>query len=106
MVAPAPVVIPFQGELTIKEAPRLREVLLATIRAGAVVVVVDLAGVTFLDQTAIGVVIGARNRLLSSGGDLRLAAPQAKVTRVIDLLGLGDDLPVFPTVAAALEGRS
>ena len=100
-----PVVVAFQGELTIKEAPDLRETLLSAIRSGAAVVVVDLAEVSFIDQTAMGVVIGARNRLLSSGGDLRLAAPQAKVTRVIELLGLGDDLPDYPTVSAALEAR-
>jgi anti-anti-sigma factor len=98
-----PVVVSFHGELTMKEAPALREQLLAAIRGGAgQLVVLDVTEVSFVDQAAVGVVMGARARLVSGGGDLRLAGPQATFTRVIRLLGLADDLPTYPTVAAAV----
>ena len=96
-----PVVVAFHGELTIKEAPALRDSLVAVIRAGGSIVVLDLSAVSFVDQAAMGVVIGARTRLQRSGGDLRLAALQPKVARVIGLVG--GDLPVYPTVAAAVQ---
>ena len=96
-----PIVVSFHGELTIKEAPALRDSLLAAIRAGGHVVVLDLSDVTFVDQSAMGVIIGARARLRRSGGDLRLAGLQPKVTRVIQLVG--GQLPVYPSVATAVE---
>ncbi|MDT7536814.1 MAG: anti-sigma factor antagonist [Actinomycetota bacterium] len=95
-----PIVVSSHGELTIKEAPTLRDSLLAAIRAGGHVVVLDLSDVTFVDQSAMGVIIGARARLRRSGGDLRLAGLQPKVTRMIELVG--GNLPIYPSVAAAL----
>ncbi|MDT7573024.1 MAG: anti-sigma factor antagonist [Actinomycetota bacterium] len=95
-----PVVVSFHGELTIKEAPQLRDSLLAAIRAGGQLVVVDFSDVSFVDQSAMGVLIGARARLVRGGGDLRLAGLQPKVARVVGLVG--GNLPVYPTVAAAV----
>ena len=100
---PERVVIPFRGELTIKEAPGLRDSLLTAIWAGAELVVVDMSAVTFVDQTAMGVVIGARQRLVAGGGDLRLVGLQKRVARVLGLLNLSAHLPTYPTVSAALE---
>ena len=95
-----PIVVAFHGELTIKEAPQLRDSLLAAIRAGGHVVVLDLSDVSFVDQSAMGVVVGARARLVRGGGDLRLAGLQPKVARVVGLVG--GHLPVYPSVADAL----
>jgi anti-sigma B factor antagonist len=104
-VSPAePVVVPLHGELTLREAAVLRETLLTTIRAGAAVVVLDLSEVSFVDQTALGVIVGAQQRLVRGGGELRLAAVQKGVARVIDLLALSESLPAYPTVAAAVRG--
>ena len=97
-----PVVVAFQGELTIAEAPGLRDRLLTAIQSGARVVVADLSEVSFVDQTAMGQIVGARTRLVAGGGQLRLAAVQPKVVRVLGLLGLEGDLPVYPTVESAL----
>jgi anti-sigma B factor antagonist len=96
-----PVVVSCHGELTISEAPALRDSLLTAIRAGALVVIVDLAEVSFVDQTATGVLVGARQRLVTAGGELRLAGVPARVARVLDLLNLTESLPAYPTVAAA-----
>jgi len=96
-----PVVVTFHGELTIKEAPALRDTLLDAIRAGGQLLVLDMSEVAFVDQSALGVVIGARARLRRNGGDLRLACLQPKVARVIDLVG--GHLPVYPTVSAAAD---
>lgn len=98
-----PVVVAFAGELSLEQAPALRDSLLAAIRAGGRIVVLDLSGVSFIDQTALGVVVGARQRLVAGGGELRLAGVQQKVARVIALLGLGDALPSYPSVEAACE---
>ncbi|MDX6197281.1 MAG: anti-sigma factor antagonist [Actinomycetota bacterium] len=97
------IVVPCRGELTIREAPALRDSLLAAIRAGAALVVLDLTEVSFIDQAAVGVLVGARQRLVVAGGELRLAAPAKQVARVLGLLGLEESLPTYPSVAAAVE---
>jgi anti-sigma B factor antagonist len=97
------VVLEFHGDLTIEEAPVLRDRLLESIRSGALVVVLDMTDVAYVDQAAMGVLMGARERLLASEGELRLAAVQAPVARVLRLLGLDASLPVYESVDAARE---
>jgi anti-anti-sigma factor len=74
------------GELDLGSRAALRDVL-SRLEG---VVVIDLADVTFLDSSAIGTLVGARNRLLESGGALRLRAPRDSVRRTLEILGLAD----------------
>jgi anti-anti-sigma factor len=53
-------------------------------------VVVDLAGVTFLDSSGIGVLSAHRKRLLDDGGSVELRAPRPEVRVAIEAVGLGD----------------
>ena len=60
-------------------------------------VVVDLAGVTFLDSMTIGCLLWARNRCRSFGGDLLVVNPASEVAAVFEATGLtgffADHLP-------------
>ena len=47
------------GEIDVATAPQLRECLHHVIAQGEATVVLDLLGVTFLDSTALGVLVGA-----------------------------------------------
>jgi anti-anti-sigma factor len=53
-------------------------------------VVVDLAGVTFIDSSGLGTLVRARNRLTSEGGDLLVAEPTEMVRRLFELTGLSE----------------
>jgi anti-anti-sigma factor len=53
-------------------------------------VVVDLAAVDLLDSSAIGVLVGQRNRLLREGGSLGVRDPLPHVRTVLQTVGLGD----------------
>jgi anti-anti-sigma factor len=91
------------GELTVAEAPDLRAQLLAAINeSGDRAIVVDLSSVTFIDAAAVGVLVGARERLTQDGRELRLAAPSKHVRRTLELVGL--DIPIYPTVQQADAG--
>jgi anti-sigma B factor antagonist len=72
------------GELDLAVRDDLREVL--TPLTGAVTV--DLSSVTFVDSSAIGVLVGAHNRLTKDGGDLRLRTPQDLPRRALEIVGL------------------
>jgi anti-anti-sigma factor len=53
-------------------------------------VVVDLANVTFIDSSGIGVLVATRNRLIEQGGELRLRNPQDVPRRVLEVVGVAD----------------
>jgi anti-anti-sigma factor len=50
--------------------------------------VLDMAEVTFIDSTIIGVVVAAVKRCAAGGGQLRLAQLQEIPARVIEVVGL------------------
>jgi anti-anti-sigma factor len=53
-------------------------------------VVVNLAGLSFMDCSGIGVLVAAHNRLAAGDGGLRLSSPRGLVRRTLELVGLGD----------------
>jgi anti-anti-sigma factor len=53
-------------------------------------VVVDLAAVSFVDASGLGVFAGTRTRLRGGGGDLRVRSPHDHVRRVLEITGLDD----------------
>lgn len=82
------------GELDMTAAPDLRDAIDSAIEAGAVTVVVDLNEVTFIDSTAIGVLLAARERMRRAGGSLEVVCGEPNVVRVLEIVGMR-------TVAAA-----
>ena len=58
------------------------------------VIEVDIAEVSYIDSTGIGVLVGAARRATSQGCEFELVRPQANVKRVLSLLGVIDELHV------------
>jgi anti-sigma B factor antagonist len=61
-------VIAMGGEIDFAASPQLREHLFAHIDAGRTRIVLDLSSATFIDSTAIGVLMGALTRLHTDRG--------------------------------------
>lgn len=97
-------VLAVRGEIDVSTAPELRERLLGVAQNGNEVVVVDLSQVTFLDSTALGVLVSALKRFREGDGDLRLVVATGSVTKVLAITGLVEVFPIFDTVDAAVEG--
>lgn len=95
------VVVSLAGELDLYNAEEVRRALLDTLAEGAELLVVDLAEVTFIDSTALGVLIEARSRLSDRSG-FRLAAPGLEVRRALEVSGLDRHFVVRDTVADAV----
>jgi anti-anti-sigma factor len=62
------VVMAMGGEVDFAASPELRERLFGHIKEGHRRVVLDLSDATFIDSTAIGVLVGALTRLREAGG--------------------------------------
>ena len=99
------VVVSLAGELDLYNAEEVRHALLDTLAESPEVLVVDLAEVTFIDSTALGVLIEARSRMSDRGG-FRLAAPGLEVRRALEVSGLDRHFAVHDTVADALGAAS
>ena len=86
-------VLAAQGEVDVATAPVLRDAL-DHVRPEAQTIVIDLAGVTFLDSTGLGVLIGARRRLLPAGIRMLVINAAPTVWRVFKMTGLIEPLRV------------
>jgi anti-sigma B factor antagonist len=85
------------GEVDISTAPRFKDDLVALVDEGVTHIVVDLIGVTFIDSTALGVLIGGVRRLHPGGGRLVLVATGRAVLRALTLTGLDQVFTICAT---------
>lgn len=93
-------------EVDLTNAPDVAEDLARAVDSGARIVVADLSATVFCDSTAIRTLLEAADGAAASGAELRLVVPDSgPVRRIIDLLQVGQVLPVYPTLLAALSGR-
>lgn len=95
------IVVSLAGELDLYNAEDVRAALLECCAEEPSVLVVDLAEVTFIDSTALGVLIEARSRLAEREG-FRLAAPGLETQRALEVSGLDQHFSIHDTVAEAL----
>ncbi len=94
-------VVSVVGEIDVATAPRLREHLRDRMDAGSSTVVVDLLDVTFMDSTALGVLVGAVKRCHEAGGELRLVVDQPRILKLFEITGLTDVFSIHSTPEAA-----
>ena len=66
-------------------------------------VVVNLAGVTFIDSTGIGVLLGVWHRARASDHSMALAMPSRQVQGILDTTGLAKVFPIFGAEAEAVQ---
>ena len=91
------------GELDLYVATEMREALASAELLGRGVVVVDLSGVSFLDSTACGLLVGEAKRRRREGGELVLVSNGNRANRVLEVAGIDQVVSVFPTLHAAFQ---
>jgi anti-sigma B factor antagonist len=94
--------IAVSGEVDVATAPTLRDHLYGAIDRNTSLVVVDLLGVTFIDSTALGVLIGARERCQERGTQMRIVLEDARIVKIFEITGLTTMFSIFPTLAEAV----
>jgi anti-sigma B factor antagonist len=96
-------VLSIRGEIDVSTAPELRDRLLSVAQSGSTRAVVDLREVTFLDSTALGVLVSALKRFRAADGDLRLVVTGRSIVKVLEITGLVDVFMIFDTVEKAVQ---
>lgn len=94
--------IAVDGELDLATAPHLKWPLLDSLKAGRTRLLVNLSGVTFIDSTALSVLVGA-HRKLPEGARMAVVCTNPNVLRIFAVAGLDAAFDIFPTPARALE---
>jgi stage II sporulation protein AA (anti-sigma F factor antagonist) len=84
---PLGVVLVLRGELDLATVPLLEDHLNRTMRSGASVVI-DLAGLGFIDSTGLEVLLRADRQLRAADGQLVLLSGSPAVYRVFELAGM------------------
>lgn len=102
MLDGAVAVITLRGEVDIYTAPRFKERLLAVLDDGIRGLVIDLSAVTFIDSTALGVMIGGVRRMHEVGGDMALVVTTRPVERVLSITGLDRIFTIHQSVNDAV----
>jgi anti-sigma B factor antagonist len=97
-------VVKVTGEVDVSTSSSLRTSLLRVITdENHHRLVVNLASVSFLDSTGVGVLVGIWHRVGATQGCLALAAPSRQVRGILEMTGLTKVLPVYDTEAAAVQ---
>jgi anti-sigma B factor antagonist len=98
--ASAPV-IAVGGEIDVATAPQLRECLHRVIARGESTVILDLLDVTFLDSTALGVLVGALKRCRELGGELHIVVADPRIMKIFEITGLTNVFTIADSLQAA-----
>lgn len=94
-------VVVVEGELDLSTAPRLKWMLVDALHGGKRQLALDLSLTTFMDSTALGVLVAVLRRL---GPDERLAiaSPRADVAKIFEFAGVDSAFAIHPTLDDAL----
>lgn len=94
-------VVEVAGELDLATSPQLLEALQQILAGGTRNVVIDLAGVSFMDSSALGTLVVMFKAFGEAGGRLCLAAAQPQVRSVLAITSVDRAIDVYDTVPAA-----
>ena len=76
------------GELDMNSAPTPEQVAEGLVDAGVTTLVIDCAGLTFMDSSGLRVLAGIHDRIEPDGGSILLRRPSRIVRQVITATGL------------------
>jgi len=101
------VVVTLRGELDLVDAATVAAALRA-VAAREPRIIVDLAGLEFIDASGVGALARGRRHARNAGGDLLLAAPQRRVRLVLAIIweAGGSGIPASVAEAAARAGAA
>lgn len=97
-------IVRVEGELDMHVTDEFRQAVDNAIDASGVKnVILSLKGVTFIDSSGLGVILGRYKRISAQGGKLHAANIQPQVKRIFELSGLKTIMALHNNETEALE---
>ena len=95
------VLIVVEGELELTTAPRFKQMLVKAIDEGRNAIVIDFSRLTFIDSTALGVMVAAQRRM-SEDARLAIVCTHPQVLNVFEITGITESFRIERERADAL----
>jgi len=96
-------IVAVAGEIDLFTAPELKAAIGEALESGRTRIVVDLSATTFLDSTALGVLIGAVKRLRSREGVLTIVNTDPNIAKTFEITGLDQIFTIRRTREEAVD---
>ncbi len=97
-------IVSVTGEVDVATAPDLRDRLQEVIADKPQMLVVDLLEVSFIDSTALGVLIDAWKQSESIGAAMRIVVSEPRILKVFTITGLTDIFTIRASRQEAIAG--
>jgi anti-sigma B factor antagonist len=94
-------VLPIQGRFDAHQVSQVQQEFDALLTAGARHIILDLSGVSFVDSSALAVLVQGLRRCRERNGELLLCGLQGSARTILELTQMNKALRVFPSVESA-----
>ena len=95
-------IVTVRGEVDLHTAPKVQYAVERAQESGSGrLVVVDMAGIDFMDSTALSMFARCKDTLEKRNASLRFASPSKAVERIFSVTGFRDYFDIYPDRAAA-----
>ena len=96
------IVVAAEGSIDALTAPETTDFLLAQVAGGHSDLVFDMSGVPYMSSAGLRTLVAVLKEARTQNGDLRLAAAQADVQKVLEMSGFLKILDHYPSVEEAV----
>lgn len=92
-------VVELFGELDLNTAPRFRDVVEGELHSNPTInhILLLMRGVTFIDSSGLGVILGRYKKLRPHGGSVIIVAPSLQARKALELSGLAGIISICST---------
>jgi anti-sigma B factor antagonist len=97
------IVFQVDGRVDGDGATKMEETLREVVNGGHHHLVLDLSQTNYLNSAGLRILADILTQCRQNGGDVRLAAPNLKIMRVLEIIGFDKFFHVYPTVDAAVR---
>lgn len=92
-----------QGEIDVYTAPKLREIVSPLSEKEKANIVIDLSGVSYMDSTGLGVIVGVFKSIRSHDGELKLVGLSERLKRLFEITGLADIININSQIEGGVQ---
>lgn len=95
-------IVHLKGEIDLRTSPQLREALINLLEDVSGKIVLDLAGVSYVDSSGVGTIVELKRRVMRAKGDVILVALQQRVRSLFEITRLDKFFILVDTIEEAL----
>ena len=104
-IPPDLVILQFTGKITLgRESQRIEMLVSELLHEGNKNFIFDVAGVTYIDSSGLGIIALCSANVREGGGELRVAGAKGLAERLFHITKLDTLIPFYPDVESASAG--